>query len=185
MNIPPTDTKDISLVCWYVMRAYKSEQKAEESLKGKGGLAYFIPKYYAVRVYHGVKSKRLVPAIPNLVFVYASRSQILDFKKRYNFLQFVIWKKRTGLEYVVVPDEQMDSFIKVASQYDENVSYYQPDEINLRKGTRVRIHGGKFDGVEGVFMQVRGKKKRRVVVMLEGVMAVAVEVDPDLVEIIS
>ena len=185
MKVPPNDTKETATVRWFVMRAYKSEQKAEEKLSGKDGLEYFIPKCYTVRVYHGVKSKRLVPAIPNLVFVHATRSQILDFKRRYNFLQFVIWKKSTGLEYVVVPDEQMDSFIKVASQYDENVSYYRPDEINLQKGTRVRIHGGRFDGVEGVFMQVRGKKKRRVVVMLEGVMAVAAEIDPDLVEVIS
>ncbi len=185
MNVPPTDMKETAAVRWFVMRAYKSEQKAEEKLGGKDGLEYFIPKCYAVRVYHGVKSKRLVPAIPNLVFVHASRSQILDFKKRCNFLQFVMWKKSTGLEYIVVPDEQMDSFIKVASQYDENVSYYRPDEINLQKGTRVRILGGKFDGVKGVFMQVRGKRNRRIVVMLEGVMAVAAEVDPDLVEVIA
>lgn len=177
--------EEITAVRWFVMRAYKSEQKAEEKLGGRDGLTYFIPKCYAVRVYHGVKSKRLVPAIPNLVFVRASRSQILDFKKRYNFLQFVMWKKSTGLEYVVVPDNQMDSFIKVASQYDENVNYYEPGEIDLQKGTRVRIHGGQFDGVEGVFMQVRGKRNRRIVVMLEGIMAVAVEVDPDLVEVIS
>ena len=123
MNVPPTDMKETAAVRWFVMRAYKSEQKAEEKLGGKDGLEYFIPKCYAVRVYHGVKSKRLVPAIPNLVFVHASRSQILDFKKRCNFLQFVMWKKSTGLEYIVVPDEQMDSFIKVASQYDVNLGY--------------------------------------------------------------
>ena len=79
----------------------------------------------------------------------------------------------------------MDSFIKVASQYDENISYYRPSEINLQKGTRVRIHGGKFDGVKGIFMQVRDKRNRRIVIMLEGVIAVTAEVDPDLVEVIS
>ena len=114
MNIASTDTTNTTTVCWFVMRAYKSEGKAEEKLAGKDGLAYFIPKCYAIRVYHRVKSKRLVPAIPNLVFVHASRSQILNFKKRYNFLQFVMWKKSTGSEYIVVPDEQMDSFIKFA-----------------------------------------------------------------------
>ena len=133
MNIASTDTTNTTTVCWFVMRAYKSEGKAEEKLAGKDGLAYFIPKCYAIRVYHRVKSKRLVPAIPNLVFVHASRSQILNFKKRYNFLQFVMWKKSTGSEYIVVPDEQMDSFIKVASQYDENISYYRPSEINLQE----------------------------------------------------
>ena len=170
---------------WFVMRAYKSEKRAEEKLKGKDGLEYFIPKCYAVRVYHGVKSKRLVPVIPNLVFVHASRTQITEFKKRYNFLQFVMWEKSTGLEYLVVPDDQMESFIKVSSQYGENISYYNPDELDLRKGCRVRIHGGKLNGVTGVFMQVQGKRNRRVVVLLEGVMAVAAEVHPDLIEVIS
>ena len=148
-------------------------------------IGIFIPKYYAVRVYHGVKSKRLVPVIPNLVFVHASRIQITEFKKRYNFLQFVMWEKSTGLEYLVVPDDQMESFIRVSSQYEENISYYNPDELDLRKGRRVRIHGGKLNGVMGVFMQVQGKRNRRVVVLLEGVMAVAAEVHPDLIEVIS
>ena len=31
---------------WFVMTAYKSEQKAEEKLRGEGGLEYFIPKQY-------------------------------------------------------------------------------------------------------------------------------------------
>ncbi|MCY6361851.1 hypothetical protein OXV74_28455 [Bacteroides thetaiotaomicron] len=67
---------------------------AEDRLKDKEyGLEYFIPKHYAVRIYHGVKSTRLVPVIPSLVFVHASHSQITEFKKRYNFLQFAMWKK--------------------------------------------------------------------------------------------
>ena len=185
MDIASPNTEEVTTARWFVMRAYKSEKRAEEKLKGKDGLEYFIPKCYAVRVYHGVKLKRLVPIIPNLVFVHASRTQITDFKKRYNFLQFVMWEKSTGLEYLVVPDDQMESFIKVSSQYGENISYYNPDELDLRKGCRVRIHGGKLNGVTGVFMQVQGKRNRRVVVLLEGVMAVAAEVHPDLIEVIS
>ena len=185
MDIASPNTEELTTARWFVMRAYKSEKRAEEKLKGKDGLEYFIPKYYAVRVYHGVKSKRLVPVIPNLVFVHASRIQITEFKKHYNFLQFVMWEKSTGLEYLVVPDDQMENFIKVSSQYEENITYYDPNELDLRKGRRVRIHGGKLNGVTGVFMQVQGKRNRRVVVLLEGVMAVAAEVHPDLIEVIS
>lgn len=180
-----TTIKEDFKIHWFVMNAYKNEKKAEDKLSGKDGLEYFIPKCYAVRVYHGVKSKRLVPVIPNLIFVHASRKQITEFKKLYNFLQFVTWKKNTGLEYIIVPDEQMDSFIKIASQYEETTVYYKPEEIDIEKGTRVCIHGGKLDGVKGVFMRVKGKRNRRVVVMLEGVMAVSAEVHPDLIEIIS
>lgn len=180
-----TSKDDLTRIRWFVMSAYKNEKKAEEKLSGKDGLEYFIPKCYAVRVYHGVKSKRLVPVIPNLVFVHASRKQITDFKKYHNFLQFVTWEKSTGLEYLVVPDEQMESFITIASQYEETTVYYKPEEIDIRKGTRICIHGGKLDGVKGVFMRVQGKRNRRVVVMLEGVMAVSAEVHPDLIEVIS
>ena len=185
MDIASPNTEEVTTVRWFVMRAYKSEKRAEEKLKGRDGLEYFIPKCYAVRVYHGVKSKRLVPVIPNLVFVHASRIQITDFKKRHNFLQFVMWEKSTGMEYLVVPDDQMESFIKVSSQYEENISYYNPDELDLQKGRRVRIHGGKLNGVTGIFMQVQGRRNRRVVVLLGGIMAVAAEVHPDLIEVIS
>ena len=89
------------------------------------------------------------------------------------------------MKYLVVPDEQMESFITIASQYEETTVYYKPEEIDIRKGTRVCIHGGKLDGVKGVFMRVQGKRNRRVVVMLEGVMAVSAEVHPDLIEVIS
>lgn len=185
MSTTITAREELARIRWFVMSAYKNEKKAEEVLGGKDGMEYFIPKCYAVRVYHGVKSKRLVPVIPNLVFVHASRKQITDFKKNHNFLQFVTWEKSTGLEYIVVPDEQMDSFIRIASLYEEDTVYYKPEEIDIQKGTRVRIHGGKFDGVKGVFMRVKGKRNRRVVVMLEGVMAVSAEVHPDLIEVIS
>lgn len=89
------------------------------------------------------------------------------------------------MEYITVPDDQMDSFIQIASLYEKDTAYYKPDEIDVRKGTRVCIHGGKLDGVKGVFMRVKGKRNRRVVVMLEGIMGISAEVHPDLIEVIS
>jgi transcription antitermination factor NusG len=186
MKAVTTDKDANDEVQWFVMSAYKNERKAEERLSGKGGLEHFIPKRYVVRVYHGVKSKRLVPVIPNLIFVHASRSQITEFKKLHNFVRFVMWGKHTELDYLTVPDLQMDNFIRIASQHqDESTIFYKPEEIDIRQGTRVRIHGGQFDGVEGLFVKVKGKQNRRVVVMLEGVMAVATEVHPDLIEVLK
>lgn len=93
--------------------------------------------------------------------------------------------KSTGAEYITVPDDQMDSFIKIASHYEEDTVYYRPEEIDLKRGMRVCIHGGKFDNVKGMFVRVQGKRNRRVVVLLEGVMAVSAEVHPDLIEVLS
>ncbi len=176
--------KDDSQPQWFVMRAYKSERQAEDLLMEDGGLRFFIPKHYVVRIFHGVKSKRLVPVIPSLIFVLATHDRILAFKQRHNFLQFVMRKTSDGTDYLIVPDDQMDNFIKVASQYEESTVYFKPEEIDIRKGTRIRIHGGRFDGVDGVFMQVKGRRNRRLVVMLDGIMAVVAEVCPELVEVL-
>lgn len=129
---------------WSFQLRLQEWEMAEDRLKDKEyGLEYFIPKHYAVRTYHGVKSKKLVPVIPSLLFVHASHLQITEFKKRYNFLQFAMWEKSTGAEYITVPDDQMDSFIKIASHYEEDTVYYRPEEIDLKRGMRVCIHGGK------------------------------------------
>lgn len=169
---------------WFVMRAYKCESKAEERLSDEEGIKYFIPKHYAVRVYHGVKSKRLVPVIPSLVFVRSDRKRLSKFKKENNFIQYVMERTSNGSEYMIVPDNQMDNFIKVASRPEENLRYFSPEEIDVRKGTPVRIIGGIFDGVEGVFMRTEGVRDRRVVVLLKGVLAVSAKVHPDLIEVL-
>ena len=175
---------------WFVMRAYKSERMAEQLLSGTFGLPHFIPKHYVIRTYHGKKQRQLLPVIPSIVFVYACRAAIQEFRMRFGHLplQYVMKKGRYSSDkasYLVVPESQMNDFIKVASRYESEITYYRPDEIALQKGCRVRVHGGCFDGVEGVLVKVKGKRTRRVVVMLEDIAAVAAaEILPDLIEVL-
>jgi len=171
---------------WYAMRVYKNERQAEEMLSADNGLDYFIPKRYAMRTYHGKKQLRLVPVIPSLVFVHASHQQIVDFKQnKYNNLQFIVTSIEGRNEYLTVRDKDMESFIKVCEQYSENTRFYKPEDIHLDKGTRVRVHGGAFDSVEGLFVRVSGKRSKQLVVLLTGVMAVSTTVDPEFLEVIK
>ena len=41
MDIASPNTEEVTTARWFVMRAYKSEKRAEEKLKGKDGLEYF------------------------------------------------------------------------------------------------------------------------------------------------
>lgn len=173
-------------VHWFVMRAYKNEKLAEEKLSSSNGLEHFIPKHYAVRTYHGKKTRQLVPVIPSLLFVHASHSQITEFKQtQYNLLQFVVWEGSKGPSYLIVSDEEMENFMKVATQMQEKIEYVNPEEINIKQGTFVRIHGGEMDGVTGYFMRVKGRRNRQLVILLKGVVAITAEVQPDLVEVIE
>jgi transcription antitermination factor NusG len=68
--------------------------------------------------------------------------------------------------------EQMQQFIAICDTFDESLTYLSPDEINLEKGTPVKIIGGAFDGVVGTFIKVHNSRKKRVVVLVQGVTAV-------------
>ena len=74
----------------------------------------------------------------------------------------------------------------VAGTYNDHLLYFQPDELNLSKGTRVRIIGGDFEGQEGLFLKVKGARDRRVVIEIQGVIAVAMAtIHSDLIEVIE
>ena len=116
--------------------------------------------------------RKLVPAIHNLVFVRSTRACIDEIKNNpaLNIPVLYIMNRETR-QPVIIPDAQMRSFILVAGTYDEAVIYVEPEELKLVKGTKVRITGGVFEGAVGEFVRLR--HDRRVVVNIEGVMAVA------------
>ena len=69
--------------------------------------------------------------------------------------------------------------------YNDQLLYFQPGEVNLTKGTKVRITGGELEGQEGIFVKVKGARDRRVVIAIQGVIAVAMAtIHPDLIEVI-
>jgi tRNA A-37 threonylcarbamoyl transferase component Bud32 len=70
--------------------------------------------------------------------------------------------------------------------YRHALAYFSPDEINVAKGTKVRIHGGPYDGLEGSFLKVKGAREKRVVVEISGVIVVATAtLSCDLVEVLA
>jgi transcription antitermination factor NusG len=84
---------------------------------------------------------------------------------------------------MVVPEEQMRSFIIVAGSEEEQVRLLDEQSFDLSKGMRVRVTGGMFEGAEGVLTKVSGARDRRVVVRIEGVAAVAAPtIDARLIE---
>lgn len=88
--------------------------------------------------------------------------------------------KATGRP-IIIPDKQMQDFIAVSGTYDDQLVYLDPVSVILKKGDKVRITGGIFSGVEGVFVRVKGD--RRVVVSIQGIMAVATAfIHPSLIE---
>lgn len=172
---------------WFVMNVYAMNiHKAEDALKGENGLPYFIPKRYVLRTYCGKKKRELVPLISNMVFVYATYKQVQSFQYPFSFIGFATTLRDGRRTPLIVPKDQMESFIKIVSHNDEDLTYYKPDEIELRKGEYIRIIGGKFDGVKGQLVRVKGKRAKQLVVTIPGILSVAtVCVEPEYIQRLS
>lgn len=177
----------ISCAEWFAMSApYRRELKAKAFLEGKG-IECFVPMTRAiVEKRSGIKTRQLVPAIHNLIFVHTSKTIIQEAKTMCEFLQYRT-KPHNGKNVpIIVPDKEMQQFIAVTQALSEKLLYLNLDEIDLEKGTRIRIHGGVLDGTEGLFVKLKGKRRRSVIIQIEGVAAVALtEVSPDLIEVID
>lgn len=165
---------------WFAMRAtYRHELKIRDMLK-EHGIETFIPMKYTF-IKKGKKITRLqVPVINSLIFVYSTQQKLQAIKAQNPYLQYIVDKNK---QKIIVPEKQMQQFITVCSTYDDSLKFFDPTEINLTKGTRVKILAGEFEGYEGTFVKVKGARDRRVVIAIQGIIAVAMAtINPELIQ---
>lgn len=161
---------------------YRRELKAKKNLDTEG-IENYIPMRWSSRIRHGRKVRELVPVVRGLVFVRTVLSEIQRVKQKMPYLQYIV-DRRSGTK-IVVPEDQMKLFIAVTGTYDDKLLWFGEDEVNLAAGTRVRIVAGEFEGYEGIFLKVKGARDKRVVIAIEGVIAVALAtISPELIEVI-
>ena len=171
---------------WFAMRAtYRREMKAHDELE-EAGIEVFIPMRL-VNKKVGTRMKRVeAPAVSGLLFVHCSQPFLQTFKLKRPYLQYLCSFERDGSRKpIVVPDQQMMDFIRISTQTEEEVTYLDPELENLAQGTRVRIVNGPFEGLTGTFQRVQGKRNRQFVIQIEGVLALAVQISPNLLEVIE
>ena len=85
---------------------------------------------------------------------------------------------------MTVPDDEMQRFI-LAVNSSNYTRYYLPEEITSDMfGRRIRIVGGPLDGYEGSLITIRGSKTKRLMIKLQNFFAVAVEVNPEYIQLL-
>lgn len=167
---------------WWAMSAvYNRSMKVKQMLDG-WGVENFVPMKTVVRTYAGRKTRQRIPAISNLIFVRASEERVQEVKERTRILQYLCMRQDGRNRRIIVPDDDMVAFQRVTGA-EEEILYFRPEEIDFERGDRVRIHGGDFDGVEGVFVKVQGKRNKMVVVTIPTLVSVAtLTFAPELLE---
>ncbi len=167
---------------WYALSSpYGRERKVIDIMSQEEGVEAFTPmERYERMVGHKNRVRKVTerPVVRNLLFVNAGRERMRALKNEYNTLiQFKVRPTSDGYFLpIVVPDKQMEDFMRLYENPDTQLEFFKAEEIeglHLRPNARVRIEDGIFAGVEGYFQRVKGANKKRLVVKIEGFLACA------------
>jgi transcription antitermination factor NusG len=123
------------------------------------------------------------PMISSLIFVRATPEQIrqVDALLQEKYLngrgRGFIYKTADKQSFAVIPDPQMASFRLVTESGVSGLRFFANDDITCYKqGDKVRVKEGPLKGAEGYIRRIQ--KDRRLLVSIEGVVAVATSYIP-------
>lgn len=144
---------------------------------------------YCLRDRLGKKTRTLQPAVAGLVFVRGARKDLDNFKETSRLKDYIFLKRHTmrdgTTEYVQVRDNDMLNFQRVNDVEGARITYFKPEELNIAKGSEVKIMDGPFEGITGVVQRLPGKKGQYLVISLPGVAIAAISIKPQYVKPIT
>ena len=127
---------------------------------------------------------RDVPYIRDLLFAYATRAALDPLTAPGRRLQYR-YVRGGYKEPMTVRNAEMERFIRAVSS-SPSARYYSPEEITpAMRNRRIRIIGGPLDGLEGSLVSVRGTAVRRLLVEIPMLLAAAVEVEPEFIQLVG
>ena len=186
--------------CWYALKIFFNRVFAIEEMMALRGVETYIPtareevkgeEYLRLRaamkkdgrtdpadsryLFENPHIYRRVPLIASLMFLRCPESDIKRIRFDIGERGFV-YLKADGKAPAVIPDDQMRRF-RFVVESGEHFTIHQDDAFTrFREGTRVRVKEGPLKGAEGYVKRI--KKDRRLVVSIEGIVAVATSYIP-------
>ena len=143
--------------CWYALKVFYNRVFELE------GVRSYIPLLHEDTVAGDKKIRKRKPAVSSLMFIRQSEHYLLELQDRMKAsCPFMAYFDRETKKPAVIPDREMELFMQITSADTSDLEY---------SGDKVRVTGGPFKGAEGYIKRIRGN--RRLVVALEGIIAVA------------
>lgn len=145
-----TESHKSDEVRWFAARTGRCQELSVMKSLMQFGVECFIPTKEEFRLRRGHRVKAEVPLIPNLVFLRATKADACALANGHGLpLHYII--DRATRSMMVVPDKQMDDFIRVVSSQPESLCL---EEVPLVPGTRVRVVEGELCGIEGEILSL-------------------------------
>jgi transcription antitermination factor NusG len=159
---------------WFAMRATYGRNLMVQRVLELQKIESFVPmRKRTVKVGRRIKTD-MIPVVRDLIFVLAEREVIQEAKSKIPYLHYITRPVEGRNCPVEVPVEQMQQFIAVCKEIDDNADILAGEEAHFEVGERVRITEGSFKGCEGRLVKIEGKRSKRFVVAIEGIIAVSV-----------
>ena len=175
---------------WYVIRilGYQRNQSVRDLFEHMG-ISYFQPTRVVLRGTEGKKKPVEVPYISNMIFCHTTADvlqPLTDSHEHGISFYYIRGGRYSDGRYsrcMTVNDKEMDNFIRCCKEKIAKPEYMSPDDPKLRSGQQIRIIGGPLDGVEGIYL--RHNKRHQIAILLPGLTAVKVNVNPNYVQVID
>ena len=157
---------------WYALKVFYNRVFDVERLLAQDGVKTYIPLRSTETTVGGRTIRRREPAVSSLMFVRQAERAVLELMQRAKATSpLMVYFDRETKKPAVIPDPEMEAFMLVTSTDDPGLEYLPEAPAELRRGDRVRVTEGVFKGAEGYIRRVKGN--RRLIVSIEGVVAVA------------
>lgn len=177
--------------CWYVLRDLarpNAKNPAYKQLQEIPGMTdcLFVPLKQQVFTEFGKRVVRMVPYLPDLIFVHKSRAELDPIVRNMPLLQYRYLRGGRQFEAMAVPHEELIRFKQAVEQAGQ-VEYYSYDEVSPRfYGKQIRIIGGNLNGYVGRLMSKRGSKHKRLIIDLTACnLSAAVQVESEYIQLLE
>ena len=172
---------------WYVLRDLKRANSKTPAYKvlPELGFEIFTPMHWVLKeASNGRKQRVFLPFIPSLLFAKSSKPKLDEAVGKIDTLQYRFVKGAPQNTPMTVPMKAMQDFIRAVGN-SKCCNYYAPDEITPDMiGKRVMIVGGGLEGTTGNLVKLKGSKKKRLILKLEGLIAATFEIESDYIQFI-
>lgn len=157
--------------------------KGEERSRAIRALAQNGFNFTGRYIQEGVDIYERKPLVSSLFFFQVAPDELPNAATLLSGMGF-IYKDAEGKGFAAIPEKQMASFCLVTSSGETGLTFFADDDFTrYKQGSLVRVLKGPLKGAEGYIRRV--KKDRRLVVSIEGVVAVATSyIPPEMLEIV-
>ena len=162
---------------WYAMKVFFNKVFEVEDYLKSISVESYIPIVWKEMTRQGKRTMVRKPAVSSLLFCNASvveTQAIMEALKG----RVMFYHDHTTHQPSPILEHEMRIFMMVTSTGEDGLEYMDVNAVNFTQGQRVRVIDGPFQGAEGYIKRIKGN--RRLIVAIEGVVAVATSYIPSI-----